>query len=808
MRELYFAARRLGHSKLISIVVILTLALGIGANTAIFSVLNAVVLRPLPYPNSERLVGIWSVQEGQESQNSPVSFADFLDWREKTTIFDGIAVILEDRYSLTGDDNPLELLTAIVSPDLFRFLGVEAQSGRTFLAEEEILGNDAVALISHGLWQRRFGSDPAIVGTDLILDGQPLNLVGVLPPDFTFPSVETDLWLPMAFTDAQRPQMRRGRRMMEAVGRLRPGLSLAQAQANIVQFSSLLAGEYAEANSGWSVRLQPLHEQLVGSARPSLLLLLGAAGIVLLLACLNVAGLLLARIVSRQPEQALRVALGAGRMALSRPAMAESCLLGLAGGIASLGVAYALVRLFVAVSPHNLYRLAQVRIDGGTLWLTFALSLLCALSCGFIPALWAYKSSSGSAIIERSSTGTVGHGGRRVRAILVVTEVALALLLLVGAGLLIRTLHQLRSIDPGFATENRLVVDLTLSRGLYPSTAERIGAAQQLSEELAALPGVTAAAHTSALPMSPVGLDFDLPFSVENRQDLSMSQERQAQVRFVSPAYAQTMGIPLLSGRAFDSMDLPGALQVALINQTMKRLYWPDSDPRGSLLSMPLGRGMQTLEIVGVLGDVRHYGLNSQTRAEVYVPYSQFPLGPLAFVIHSQVDPSNLSAAIRDTIWSFNDQQPISRLTTLRQVVAGTLDDRRLNMRLLTTFAFVATLLAAIGVYAMIAFGIQRRSSEFSLRRIFGANSTDILRVALWPGLGWILAGLTLGLVCSLASSRMMSAFVYGVSTLDPWILTIASLLLACVSLLGISIPAWRATRVDPTESLRQESLR
>jgi len=803
LQDVRFGARVLARNKGFTAVAVLTLALGIGANTAIFSVVNAVLLRPLPYENSHELVQIWGTQP--QLNTAPMSPANFLDWREQNRVFERVAAYTGQNFNLSGVDEPERIRATRVSADLFELLRVRPTLGRAFLAEEDQHGGHRVVILSHALWQRRFGANPEIIGKTLTLNDQSYVVVGVMPPDFSFPRTTTEMWTPIAFSPGERGT--RNTNYISVIARLKPGVTLEQARSEMEALARQQQEQYPEANAGIGVKLISYKEQVVGDTRPILLLLLGAVGFVLLIACANVANLLLARAAGRRKEMAVRSALGAGRRRVIRQLLTESVLLALVGG--GLGLLLALwgINLLVALQPANIPRLAEVRIDRGVLLFASALSLLTGIAFGLAPALQATKLDLNGALKEGGKGTGEGAGRQRLRSILIVSEIALSLVLLIGAGLTIKSFWRLMQVDPGFNPENALTMVVSLPATRYAEPGRQVAFFRQAIERVSNLPGVDAAGVTTDIPLFGGN---STGFNVEGHPPYAPGQRPLAEYRSVSPGYFRAMGIPLLRGRTFteqDGVDAPG---VVIINETLARRYFPGEDPLGKRLGFSGPTDWR--EIVGVARDTRNYGLDEEVKPEAYMPYTQSAPSYLAGSISGMIlvartasDPQSMSAAIKREVQGLDGNLPVYNIKTMEQYLAESIAQRRFNMLLLTVFAGVAVLLAAVGLYGVMSYMVSQRTREIGLRMALGAQARDILGMAVRQGLVLIIIGIGVGLAGALALTRVMSGLLYGVSTTDPATFAAIVLLLALASLIACYIPARRATRVDPLTALRYE---
>jgi putative ABC transport system permease protein len=788
-------------------VAVIAIALGVGANTAIFSVVNAVLLRPLPFDEAERLLGVSATFPGSKGQGLGFStYPNFADWRDQSQSFEQMAAFRNRGLALTGVEEPERIGGARVSSGFFPLLRVQPILGRTFLPAEDKPGSERTVVLSHTLWQRRFGSDPAAIGQAVTLDNQSYTVIGVLPAGFEFPLLgkETELWTPISL-DGQALN-ERGAQMYGVVARLKPDVSLDQAQVEISTIASRLEQQYPEQNTGSGVRLIPLQEVLVGSIRSMLLVLFAAVGFVLLIACANVANLLLARASSRKKEIAIRTALGANRGRIIRQLMTESMMLAAIGAGAGLLLALWGMDLLVALSPDNIPRRDEINIDSSALVFTVGVTLLTGLIFGIAPALHASKLNLNESLKEGGKGAGAGSHRSRFRSLLVVAQVALALVLLVGAGLLIKSFYRLQNVDPGFNPENVLTMRVALSDAKYPQAHQVTAFFDQALAGIEALPGVESVGMISFSPLS--GATFYLDFAIEGQPAPGPGNTLTAQYRSISASYFRVMEIPLKRGREFTATDRMGASGVAIINETMARRFWPNEDPIGKHISLEksMGEGEPPWrEIVGVAGDVKHFGLDADVRPEMYVPDAQQPSGSSAIVIRTSSDPTSMIAAIRSQILAVDKDQPVSSVQTLEYYVTRSTSRQRFSMVLLLTFAALALILAAVGVYGVTSYSVTQRTQEIGIRLALGAQQKDVLRLVLGQGLKLAGAGLAIGLAAAFALTRVMSSMLFEVSANDSMTFVVTAVVLAGVALVACFVPARRATKVDPMIALRYE---
>ena len=804
-RDLRYGLRTLRKNPGFTAVAVIALALGIGANSAIFSVVNTVLLRPLPYKDPERLAMVWEDNARSGFPRDTPAAANYVDWREQNQVFEGMAALADESFNLTGVGEPLRVDGQRVSADLFSLLGVEPQLGRAFRPEEDAPGANRVVLLSHGLWQRRFGSDPKIAGRPVNLNGESYTVVGVMPQGFQFPSRNDELWVPIAFTS--REAANRNTHYLQVVARLKLGVTLGQAQAEMSTIAARLQRQYPQQNAELGAVVVPLHEQVVGDIRPALLVLLGAVGFVLLVACANVANLLLARAAARQKEIALRVALGASRLRLVRQFLTESVLLAVLGGGVGLLLSLWGVGLLKSFIPEDISQVKAVSVDARVLGFTLLVSLLTGLIFGLAPAAQASSFDLNETLKEGGRDTSSAGRGKRIRAALVVAEVAVSLVLLIGAGLLINSFLRLRHVDPGFRTDNLLTMSVVLPEQKYPDQARRSAFYDEMIRRVEALPGVRAAAVTNWIPL--VSQGDSVGVSVEGRPDPAPGQRRPVVVtRVVSPHYFRAMGIQLLRGRDFDErQDRVDSPAVVVINETMARYFWPGEDPLGKRVTPGRPDSPEDwCQVVGVVKDVRQFQLNADPKPQMYLLYAQAEFfAPRHLVVSTAVEPLGLASAVRKTVWEIDKDQPVSDVSTMEEVLSESIARQRFSMLLLAVFAGVALLLAAVGLYGVMSYSVAQRTREIGLRMALGAQERDVLRMVVGQGLKLVLAGVLIGLAAAFALTRLMSSLLFGVSATDPATLVTISLLLVGVAVLASYVPARRATKVDPLIALRYE---
>jgi putative ABC transport system permease protein len=790
-------------------IAIIALALGISANSAIFSVVNTLLLRPLPYQNPDRLVMVWENYRKENNPHNAVAPANFVDWTEQNQVFEQMAAFTAPiSFNFTGGDAPERVVGARVTAGFLPLLGVKPLQGRLFTEEEDRPDNNLVILISHKLWQRRFGSDPSVVGRTFTLSGRTYLLAGILPPDFKMPPdfqsatlENVDVWTPLALSPEGKK--RRSSHPYNVIARLKPGVTLERAQAEMSSIGSRLEQQYPETNTGWGVSVNTMQEEFVGRVRSFIYILFGAVCFVLLIACANVANLLLARATGRHKEIAIRAALGAGRARLIRQLLTESVLLALMGGALGYLLAMWGVRLLVAFSPGQIPRIREVQLDTWVLGYTLLISVLTGIVFGLAPALQVSKPDLNDALKEGGRSGSDGQRLNSVRGFLVVAEVAIALVLLVGAGLMMRSFMQLQKVDTGFDPHNVLTMQVTLPPLKYKGIDDTAAFYDQALQRIETLPGVEAAGKVSELPLS--GDQFDNAFSIDGRPPLGPGEELHANLRLISAGYFKAMGIPVRRGRAFAQPDAQGKPGVVVINEAMARRYWPNEDPLGKRLTIDMGDAEKPREIVGIVGDIRHYALDIDPKPEMYVPNMPAPQNIMTMVVRSKTDPQQLAASIRREVLNVDKDQPIYNVKTMEQIVADSVASQRFSMILLGVLATIALALAVVGIYGVMAYWVTQRTHEIGIRMALGAQPSNILKLVVRQGLSLALIGVGIGLLASFALTRVLSTLLYQVSSTDLLTFVGTPLLLSFVALVASLIPARKATRVDPMVALRYQ---
>jgi putative ABC transport system permease protein len=780
-------------------VTILTLALGIGACTAIFSVVNAVLLRPLDYPDPARLVIIRETQLPEFPEFS-VSPPNYLDWEKQTKSYEHLAAASGSRVNLTGDGEPQQLVGIKATAHYFDVYGIKPALGRTFLPEEDAPGKNHVVVLSYPFWQRVFGGASDVVGRPIQLNGESYTVVGVAPRGFGLAS-KVDAWMPMAFEPKETANDNRGAHYLSVAGRLRAGVTVAQAEAELKVLAAQLATQYPDSNKGWGILMMPLQDYSVRDVRTVLYTLLGAVGCVLLIACANIANLLLARATARHREISIQAALGASRARLVRQLLTESVLLALCGGLVGMLLARWGLDALLALAPASLPRVTDIRLDGGVLVFSLALSVLTGLVFGIAPAWLAARADVNEALKQGSRGSTEGGARGRLRSALVVIEVTLALMLLGGAGLLARSFMQLARVDPGFIPENATVLRLSLPQKKYALPEQQTAFANALLERMKNLPGVQAAGLTHSMPL--VG-DYVLGFNIEGRPAIAPSDLPNTNYYAVTPEYFRAMGIRLVRGRVFTAQDDAKAPRVAIINETLARQHFPNEDPIGKRINITNGPDAWR-EIVGIVGDIKQYGVDKTTSNQSYEPFAQVPFSSLNVVIRTSGSPVALLSTIRPTVYAVDKDQPIGTIRPLEEIMADSIARQRFAMTLLTVFSLVALVIAAVGIYGVMAYSVVQRTGEFGIRMALGAQQRDVLRLVLTQGGKLIGLGLIIGLAATMAASRAMGSMLFNTSAQDPLTLATITLLLGAVALVACLLPANRATKVNPIEALRVE---
>jgi putative ABC transport system permease protein len=799
-QDIRYGIRSLWVRPLFTLVAVAALGLGIGANTAIFSVVNALLLQPLPYTQPERLVWIWERNPGSAIEDEPISIPNYRDWREQNQSFSELTAWARTQVVLTGAGEPERLAGAVVVANFFATFGAQPLLGRTFTSEENTPGQNRVVVLSHAFWQRRFGGKAEIVGQPITLNGMPHTVTGVMPTTFKQPEpgigANPEFWMPLGIDTSGD-----GRRsdFLRVVGRLKDGVSVESARAEMEAIAARLAVEYPGPNAGWTVKVLTLHERFVGDVRRALLILLGMVGCLLLIACANVANLLLARAAARAREIAVRAALGAGRLRLVRQFLTESSVLALLGGAAGLLVAFWGVAALVSLAPPNLPRLDEITVSRSVFLFTLGVSLATGMVFGIAPALHAARVDLNEALKENSRSAGIGGRSGRLRSTVIVAEIALTMIMLVVAGLMIRSFVKLQGVDPGFRPERVLSFQLLLPRTKYPEGPQVASFFAQLRERLSALPGVESVGAVDAVPLS--GSGSILAFAVEGRPAPPPEQVVDAEAYLVMPGYFSTLGIPVARGEEFSSRhaaETPGA---TMINETMARRYFPDEDPIGKRITL----GGPMLQIIGVVRDVKHADLGAEPYPQMYGAHAQRPSRSLSFVIRTKSDPLGIVSAVRSEVRSMDADLPLARITTLEEMFSDSIARPRFNTALLAAFAVVGLLLAAVGIYGVISYGVTERTHEIGVRIALGAGRRDVMNLVIGRGLKLAVMGVGIGVAGALAVARLMSALLFQTGAADPLTFAGVALLLLGAAALACYLPARRAMKVDPMVALRYE---
>src|SRR6266446_4195975 len=798
-----FAVRMLLKNWSVTAIIVIVLALGIGANTAIFSVVDAALLRPLPYADPDRLVRLT-----EDSPNVPqmsISYPNFLDWREQNKVFSGIAAMQFRSLNLTGKDEPERLAGRAVSAELFDVLGVKPALGRSFASEEDRPGANPVCIVSQGLWQRRFGSDPALVGQQITLSGASYTVIGVLPASYAY-GTPTDVFVPIGLS-ADEMKERGNHPGIYAVARLKPGVTVETARAELIAMATRIGEQYGM--KGNSATLTPLSESFVGDIRTTLLILLGAVGFVLAIACANVANLLLARAATRQKEMAIRTALGAGRLRIVRQLLTESILLALVGGTIGILLAFWGIDLLRSGSADSLPSTAVIKLDGRVLLFTLIVSLLTGIIFGLVPAFAAAKTDLHDTLKEGGRSSTAGGRRSWLRSTLVVTEVALSLVLLIGAGLLIKSFVRILDTDPGFRSQNLLTMQLALN-AKKDEGGKVLNFFNDLNGRIAGLPGVESAAFANGMPLSQTA---DTSCAIVGRQKAEPGKQPQTMLYITSPDYLQAMGIRLVKGRFFTAQDTQKSPRVAVIDETFARQQFPNEEPLGHYIAGD-GKDNPDGEIVGVVAHVKHFGLDAEERVQpqLYLPFNQAPNDLLPFlvprmnlIVRTTADPLSVVAAVRREVQTLDPNQPVFNVSTMEKTLDQSLGTQRLSMALLAVLASLALILAAVGIYGVMSYTVTQRTHEIGIRMAIGAQRRDVFRMVIGRGMVLVLFGVALGLIGAFSLTRLMRTMLFGVAPTDPLTFVSIAVLLTGVALVACYVPGRRATKVDPLVALRYE---
>lgn len=787
-------------------VAVLTLALGIGANAAMFSIVDAVLLRSFPYPNPAQLVLVLNVPLKKRDALTGISYRDFIDYREHNGVFSEMAGNAFHDLTLTGAGEPFIVNTAVVTPEIFPLLGATPLAGRTLLPEDGAQGAAPVAVLSEALWRSRFGSNPAVIGKPITLDMRSFTVVGILPASFRYPdgAAPQEVWIPVAQDPLFGPLMlQSGTRLLAGIARLKPGISLTQAQTEIETIAARLASQFPAQDAGFTTRVVPYRQAVVGNVRSALLILLAAVGLVLLIACANISNLLLSRATARQREIALRIALGARRSRLIRQLLTESALLGLLGAAAGLGLAALAVRLFQTFLPPELTRISAINVGSSVLVFALVLSFAAALVFGLAPALLSAPSKLQMNIQEGSER--TGQRGGRMRNLLAVAEISLAMVLLIASGLLIRSFALVMSVNPGFDPDRVIEAEVSLPRFLYSTPQQWAAFSSELLARLHAQPGLQDSALGGPLPMDRQG-EANMPLSVVGAPPLPPGESLTADYATVSSDYFRVMRIPLLRGRFFSEQDAPSTTKVAIISEELARRYFAGQDPIGKQMKFGLPpNGNVIREIVGVVGDVRDVALSRKPGPMMYVPFPQAPLWGAEIVVRNSLGPSSTAAGIRQAVYSIDKNLPVTDIQPLADALDHSISQERFRTFLFGSFSTMALLLAAVGIFGVISFSVSQRTHEIGIRMALGAQPRDILRLILGQGIRIAALGVAIGFAAALLFTRLMTRLLYGISVTDPLIFGSVAVVLFSVTMTACYVPATRALGVDPIEALRYE---
>jgi predicted permease len=801
LQDLRYSFRSLRKSPGFTIAALVVLMLGIGTNSVIFTIVNAVLLRPLPLDQPERVVFLWghSLKEGND--HNSVSVLDLEDWKKQSQSFEAISPYAYRAYNLTGQQEPEPVQGAMVGSDFFRVVGKEPIIGRTFQADDE---RQNVVVLSHSLWQRRFNSDASVLGQSITMSNTPYTVVGVMPPDFIFPRKDVAAWTSLAFIYTNPSTKRRDYRFLKVLGRLKPGVSVTQGRAEINSVAGRLEQQYPETNTGLGVNVVPVRNELLGDIRPRLLLVWAAVGFVLLIACANLANLLVARTAARGREVAVRAAVGATRWRIIRQLLTESLLLSFLGGLLAFGLAFVLLKLLATSNPGNIPRFETISLDARSILFIFGITCLTGIIFGLIPALRASKQELNNTLKEggRGNAGTMGT--RRLQNIVIVTEIALSLVLLVGTGLMLRSFIKLSSINLGYEPSKLLSMYIAYSRDKYPERPQQEAFLQRLLSGLEEIPGVESAGLGMSMP--PAGLYRRDEYTIPGRTDLDAKNRPAADFLPVSPHYFKALKVPLLRGREFTDADKVDAPKVVIINKTLSDRFFANEDPVGRYINLGEEASKDSqYQIVGVVGDVRYDGLTKPAGDQLYFSYLQQSLGGMLFFMRTSTDPEAMKGAVRKKVFSVDFEQPVRELQTMDDTLSDTLAEQRFNVLLLSIFAVLALTLTAVGVYSVVSYSVSQRRYEIGIRMTLGAARSDVLMLILKLGLKLVALGLLIGMFAAFALTRVVGTLLYDVSATDPVTFGVTAALLGIVALVASVIPARRAMQVNPIVVLRQD---
>lgn len=811
IQDLRFAIRMLLRQKMFSLAAIVALALGIGVNTAVFSVVNAVLLRPLPYQNSDRMVLLWGNFLKLNIEQMRAKAAEYVDYRDQTQSFEQVAAFNTADFNFTGGQQPERIAGASVTANLFSMLGTTAAQGRLISPEENQTGRDKVIVLSHGFWQRRLGGAANVINSNVRLNDQNYTVIGVMPAGFEFPHASfnftepAEFWVPLAFTTDQITERQRPY-YLNVIGLLKPNVTLEQSRTEMTALAQRFEQQYPgyrgpnNADGGWRITVVPLQEQIIGNSRRALLVLFAAVGLVLLIACANAANLLLMRATVRQKELAVRAAIGASRNRLFRQLLTESLLLSGLGGVCGLALAWWGIKGLLALSPDNLPRLSETNLDGRVLWFTVGISLLTGLIFGIAPALQASKVDLQQSLKE----GAAATRGRHwLRNALVVGEVAIAMVLLIGAGLLLNSFLQLQRINPGVDVNRVLSAEIALPNSRYPEPAKAAAFYQELLRKMESLPGVESASLSTIQPLSQSAVND--PFSIEGRA-MDFNNPSVAGWQLIAPNYFRSLGIGLVAGRDFNEHDNTEVSGVAIINDALAKRYFPNENPIGKRITLGIPRPENPWKtIVGIVKNIPHKGLESSTEPDLYLPYLQQPRCDAYLLARASASPLSLAAAVREQVLAIDKDQPVASVKPLTELVAATTAPRRFNTLLLGIFATVALLLAAVGIYSVISYSVTQRTQEIGIRMALGASANDVTRLIVKQGMIPALIGIAVGVAGAITAARAMTSLLFGVKATDPLTFVLVAIALTAIAMLACYFPARRAAKVDPIKTLRHE---
>lgn len=800
-QDIRYGVRKLVKSPGFTVVALIAIMLGVGTNSAIFSIVNTVLLRPLPYKSPDQLITVWSTAPGVGQSQLRTALPTINDWREQTKSFDGMAAYAFNLYNVTGIDEPEQVVSAQVSEDFFSVVGMPAATGRTLSPHENY---EPLVVLSDAFWRQRFNADPNVAGKTLLLNGKTFTITGVMPPNFQVPLTEVALWTTLmhALTATPEQATSRGFHSFNVIARLKPGISLEQAKSDLNAVNARLQQQYPDTNSGRASNLIPLRELVVGDMRTALIILFGAVVFVLLIACANVANLLLARAVVRDREFAIRTALGAGRAILVRQLLTESLLLAFLGSALGLGLAAGLISLLRNSGLNLVPRLKEVSLDGTVLLFTLGVAIVSGLIFGIAPSLQT-KVNLNDTLKESTRGSTGGTRGRRLRNVIVVAEVALSLVLLISAGLMIRSFAGLLRIEPGFNPEKLLTMQVVMPHLQYAEPQQKIGFSEQVFERVRALPGVTAVGASSGLP--PVFNQLRNSFGVEGYQPAGASESMTANQITINNEYFKALETPLVQGREFDSHDTATSPEVVIISHSMVRRFFPDGNALGKRLTFGYTRAPEWRTIVGVAGDLKYSGsLYSEAEDAIYLPYQQLPPGGMYLFVRTPSEPQAMAAEVRNVVRTVDPDVPVAKIRSMKEVLAESVAQPRFYALLLGIFAAIALILASIGLYGVISYAVAQRTQELGVRMALGANTGSIIKLVVMHGLRLAIIGVAIGLFLAFGITRVFASLLYGIDSIDPLTFVIMPLLLILITLLASFVPARRATRVNPVTALRQ----